>query len=150
MTTVHTTYLCARVGCPLLLTSTHKQMVLQGFKYPLRKFLISSNFTRLNFNVTVPRAYTSVATIHTTYLCARIGCPLLLTNTHKQIVLQVLLTNIFRIHLSRFLLNIKRSRHKKRFPKLVNHLRLKSFTINAVKWSCSRNLRAYIIIFGTL
>jgi hypothetical protein len=52
---------------------------------------MSSNFTQLNFNVTVPRAYTSVATIHTTYLCARVGCPLLLTSAHKQIVLQSLL-----------------------------------------------------------
>jgi hypothetical protein len=67
----------------LLLTSTHKQIVLQGFKYPLRKFLMSFNFIELNFNVTVPRAYTSAATIHTTYLCARVGCPLLLTSAHK-------------------------------------------------------------------
>jgi thiamine pyrophosphokinase len=89
--TVHTTYLCARVGCPLLLTSAHKQIILQGFKYPLREFLMSSNFTELNSNVAVPRAYTSEATVHTTYLCARVGCPLLLTSAHKQIVLQGLL-----------------------------------------------------------
>jgi hypothetical protein len=49
---------------------------------------MSSNFTGLNSNVAVPRAYTSVATIHTTYLYARVGCPLLLTSAHKQIVLQ--------------------------------------------------------------
>jgi thiamine pyrophosphokinase len=58
-----------------LLTSAHKQIVLQGFKYPLREFLISFNFTGLNFNVTVSKAYTSVATVHTIYLCARVGCP---------------------------------------------------------------------------
>jgi hypothetical protein len=45
--------------------------------------LMSFNFTELNFSVIVPRAYTSVTTIHTTYLCARVGCPLLLTSTHK-------------------------------------------------------------------
>jgi hypothetical protein len=89
--TVHTTYLCARVGYPLLLTNAHKQIVLQGFKYPLREFLMSFNFIGLNSNVAVPRAYTSVATVHTTYLCAWVGCPLLLTSAHKQIVLQGLL-----------------------------------------------------------
>jgi hypothetical protein len=52
---------------------------------------MSSNFTGLNFNVTIPRAYTSVATVHTTYLCTRVGCPLLLISAHKQIVLQGLL-----------------------------------------------------------
>jgi hypothetical protein len=52
---------------------------------------MSFNFTELNFNVTVPRAYTSVTTIHTTYLCARVGCPLLLTSAHKKLVSQGLL-----------------------------------------------------------
>jgi hypothetical protein len=91
MVTIHTTYLCARVGCPLLLTRAHKQIVLQGFKYPLGEFLMSSNFTGLNSNVAVPRAYTLVATVHTTYLCVRVGYPLLLTSAHKKIVLQSLL-----------------------------------------------------------
>jgi hypothetical protein len=86
--TFHTTPLYTRVGCPLLLTSAHKQIVLKGFKYPLRKFLMSSYLTGLNSNVAVLRAYTSVATVHTTYLCAQVGCPLLLTSAHKQIVLQ--------------------------------------------------------------
>jgi hypothetical protein len=67
----------------LLLTSAHKQIVLQGVKYPLKKFLMSFNFTELNFSVIVPRAYTLITTIHTTYLCARVGCPLLLTSAHK-------------------------------------------------------------------
>jgi hypothetical protein len=52
---------------------------------------MSSNIIELNFNVTVPRAYTLAATIHTTYLCARVGCPLLLSSARKQIVLQGLL-----------------------------------------------------------